>query len=43
MGVEKKLLKAGNGVDRPKMGDTVSMEYTGWIFDKSKHDFKGDK
>ena len=33
MGVEKKVLKSGNGVDRPKPGDTVTMEYTGWLSD----------
>ena len=33
MGFEKKLLKNGNGVDRPKPGDTVTMEYTGWLYD----------
>jgi FKBP-type peptidyl-prolyl cis-trans isomerase len=35
MGVQKTLLKEGNGVDRPKKGDKVSMEYTGWLYDPS--------
>jgi len=29
MGVEKQVLKAGNGADIPKKHDEVSMEYTG--------------
>lgn len=33
MGFEKNVLKRGNGVDRPKRGDTVTMEYTGWLYD----------
>jgi len=31
MGVTKQVIKQGNGVDKPKKGDNVSMEYTGWI------------
>jgi len=41
MGVEKTLLKNGNGTDQPKKGDTVTMEYTGWLYDPSKPDNKG--
>lgn len=33
MGVTKNLIKSGNGTDRPKKGDTVTMEYTGWIYE----------
>ncbi len=29
MGVEKEVLKSGNGADFPKKHDEVSMEYTG--------------
>lgn len=45
MGVEKKVLKDGNGTDKPKAGDTVTMEYTGWLYDASASDngFKGKK
>lgn len=45
MGVEKKMLKSGNGVDRPKAGDTVTMEYTGWLYDVSAagNGYKGKK
>jgi FK506-binding protein 1 len=45
MGVEKKMLKSGNGVDRPKAGDTVTMEYTGWLYDASAADkgYKGNQ
>ncbi|PSK34168.1 hypothetical protein C1H76_9137 [Elsinoe australis] len=41
MGVTKKILKQGNGSDKPKAGDTVTMEYTGTLFDDSKPDHKG--
>jgi len=41
MGVEKQVLKPGNGTDFPKKHDEVSMEYTGWLYDESKADKKG--
>ncbi|KAK6428691.1 Fork head 1 [Oleoguttula sp. CCFEE 5521] len=47
MGVTKKQITPGNGVDKPKKGDTISMEYTGTLesgkqFDSSvgRGDFK---
>ncbi|OAP60030.1 hypothetical protein AYL99_05032 [Fonsecaea erecta] len=41
----KKLLSQGNGVDYPKKGDEVMIEYTGWLYDASKpdQDYKGNK
>ena len=43
MGVTRKLLKEGNGVDRPKKGDEVTIEYTGNLYDSSKadNDYRG--
>jgi len=41
MGVEKKVLQSGNGLDTPKKGDTVTMEYSGWLYDPTKPDNKG--
>ncbi|KAI9799370.1 MAG: FK506 binding protein proline rotamase rapamycin-binding protein [Piccolia ochrophora] len=41
MGVEKKLRSQGNGTDYPKKGDTVTIEYTGNIYDNTKADLKG--
>ncbi|KAF2746355.1 peptidyl-prolyl cis-trans isomerase [Sporormia fimetaria CBS 119925] len=41
MGVTKEVLKGGNGTDIPKKGDTVSMEYTGWLYEEGKDDKKG--
>ena len=43
MGVNKKTITPGNGVDRPQKGDTVTMEYTGWLYDASlpDNDYKG--
>ncbi|KAF1353861.1 hypothetical protein BDV97DRAFT_375725 [Delphinella strobiligena] len=41
MGVTKKVLSQGNGSDKPKAGDNVSMVYTGWLEDTSKPENKG--
>ena len=41
MGVEKKMIKQGDGSTKAQAGQTVTMEYTGWLFDQSKPDFKG--
>lgn len=41
MGVQKELIKPGNGADIPKKHDEVAMEYTGWLYDDSKADKKG--
>ncbi|KAM3078404.1 FK506 binding protein proline rotamase rapamycin-binding protein [Clarireedia jacksonii] len=35
MGVQKTILKEGNG-EIPKAGDTVTIEYTGWLKDATK-------
>jgi FK506-binding protein 1 len=43
MGVTKKMISPGNGVDRPKAGDTITMEYTGNLYDPNKEDHKGDQ
>mmetsp|Transcript_27950 Transcript_27950/g.37777 ORF Transcript_27950/g.37777 Transcript_27950/m.37777 type:complete len:110 (+) Transcript_27950:73-402(+) len=36
MGVEKETLKAGDGVNFPKKGDTVTMHYTGTLSSNGK-------
>lgn len=43
MGVEKKILKPGNGVDFPSKGDEVAMEYTGWLYNQAQasNSYKG--
>lgn len=33
MGVTRKVLQEGNGVDKPKKGDEVTIEYTGNLYD----------
>lgn len=43
MGVEKTVISEGNGSDTPRKGDTVTMEYTGWLYDTSKPENKGNK
>lgn len=35
MGVTRKVLKEGNGKDKPKTGDTVTIEYTGNFYDEN--------
>ncbi|GJN79978.1 peptidyl-prolyl cis-trans isomerase [Purpureocillium lilacinum] len=42
MGVTKTTIKSGSG-DQPTKGDTVTIEYTGWLKDTSKPDSKGNK
>jgi len=43
MAVSKEVLKEGNGTDFPKKNQTVSMQYTGWLFDANAtdNDLKG--
>jgi FK506-binding protein 1 len=43
MGVEKTIIKNGNGTDFPKNGDDVAMEYTGWLFEPANDNKKGFK
>ncbi|KAF2002241.1 peptidyl-prolyl cis-trans isomerase [Amniculicola lignicola CBS 123094] len=43
MGVDKVSIRQGNGVDYPKKGDEVAMEYTGWLQDTSAPGGKGAK
>jgi FKBP-type peptidyl-prolyl cis-trans isomerase len=31
MGVTKEIITPGNGADKPKAGDNVTMVYTGWL------------
>jgi FK506-binding protein 1 len=42
MGVVKKTMQAGNGAT-PVKGQTVTIEYTGWLKDTSKPDNKGEE
>lgn len=41
MGVTKTMISAGNGVDKAKQGDTITMEYTGTLYDEKAADKKG--
>lgn len=37
MGVTRKVLKEGNGKDKPAKGDEVTIEYTGNLYDEAAH------
>lgn len=41
MGVTKTLISPGNGQDKPKNGDNITMEYTGNLYDPSAPGGKG--
>lgn len=43
MGVDHKVIQPGNGRDQAKPGDTVTIEYTGHIYDEkaASNNFKG--
>ena len=41
MGVTKQLISPGNGTDKPKAGDTITMEYTGNLYDQNAANHKG--
>ena len=44
MGVLRKVLRPGNGVDQPQRGDRVTIEYTGYLYDAAKgenNDYRG--
>lgn len=41
MGVTKQTITPGNGVDRAKQGDTITMEYTGNLYDDGAPNKKG--
>lgn len=36
MGVDRIVLNPGNGTMKPKKGDTVRVEYTGYLYEESK-------
>ena len=44
MGVTRKVLKQGNGTDKPKKGDEVTIEYTGNLYDEkhADNDYRGE-
>ncbi|KAI1054949.1 hypothetical protein LB506_006653 [Fusarium annulatum] len=42
MGVQKTIISEGSGPS-PKVGEKVTIQYTGWVKDESKPDNKGDQ
>ncbi|KAF1982615.1 peptidyl-prolyl cis-trans isomerase [Aulographum hederae CBS 113979] len=43
MGVTKTVLEQGDGVNRPQKGDRVAIEYTGWLYQSTAPDNKGNQ
>lgn len=43
MGVTKQMITPGNGTDKPKAGDTITMEYTGNLYDEKAENKKGNQ
>lgn len=41
MGVQKTIISPGNGQDKPNNGDTITMEYTGNLYDQNAPGGKG--
>jgi hypothetical protein len=41
--LDKKLVKEGNQQDYPKKGDTVAMNYTGWLYDAGAENNRGSQ
>jgi FK506-binding protein 1 len=43
MGVERKIITRGTGSGSPAAGDTVTIHYSGWLYDakKSNKGFQG--
>lgn len=39
--LHKELIKQGNGHDKPKKGDEVTIEYTGWLYDANAAQHRG--
>ncbi len=39
--LQKEVVREGNGTDKPKAGDTVSMDYTGWLYEKDQPEHRG--
>lgn len=37
----QKVLEPGNGIDKPKTGDTVSLHYTGCLYQEGETDCRG--
>lgn len=41
--LQKETVVAGNGTDKPKAGDMVTMHYTGWLYEPGKAQNRGNQ
>ncbi|ERF76785.1 hypothetical protein EPUS_02324 [Endocarpon pusillum Z07020] len=39
--LQKEVISPGNGIDKPKAGDVVTMDYTGWLYEKNQPENRG--
>ena len=39
--LQKEVIRPGNGSDKPKAGDTVTMDYTGWLYEADEPNNRG--
>ena len=39
--LQKEVIRQGNGTDKPKAGDTVTMDYTGWLYEAGQPENRG--
>ena len=39
--LQKEVISPGNGIDKPRAGDVVTMDYTGWLYEKNQTDNRG--
>jgi hypothetical protein len=39
--LQKEVIREGNGTDKPKAGDVVTMDYTGWLYEKNEPNNRG--
>lgn len=39
--LQKEVIREGNGIQKPKVGENVTIEYTGWLYDDNQPDKRG--
>jgi FKBP-type peptidyl-prolyl cis-trans isomerase len=39
--LQKEAIRQGNGIEKPKAGDTVTMGYMGWLYQAGEQENRG--